>query len=68
MMLWMMLSWSSDEELSDSSIDMNVSEQDRSVFLAARTHGATRVDSMRTPVKAPSTVNPSPYPMQHLAS
>lgn len=62
------LSWSLEEEVPDSSIDRNVSEQDKSTFFAARTHVATWVDSVRTPVEAPSAMNPLPHPMQHVVS
>lgn len=45
-------SWSSKEEQSDSSIDQNVSQQDRSVFLAAMNQFFNWIGSVRTPVKA----------------
>lgn len=38
------------------------------MFLAARDHVASWVESVRTPARVPSAVNPLPHPMQVLAS
>lgn len=62
------LSWSSNEELSESSIDHTVSVQDQNVFLANRNQVASWIDSVRTSVRITSAVNPSPHPIQLLAS
>lgn len=64
------LTWTSEEEKYDeylASVDLNAS--DIANFLAARTQVDNWIASIRTPIKqSTNQVNPSPHPMQQLAS
>lgn len=67
------LSWTSEEEKDDDSVasmDVNASELDRANFEAVRSQMANRIASIRTPIRQypGNVVNPSPHPMQQLAS
>lgn len=67
------LSWTSDdeqEEVVNDLIELNASRMDKESFEAAQTQMTNSIASIRTPMRqsAANHVNPSPHPMQHLAS